>query len=143
MKTSDRIYDLVLECQAERQSIESQEPKNPKEFDDKNRKITAFQRKYRVAFSKQLSEMQSNINKRRAELLRCDAMIKQLARGADDFVRYASAPDARLSLAVEGGSKRDLRKREPITDKEQCYNMLSGGELAGDDLKYFLTAIDA
>lgn len=143
MKTSDRIYDLVLECQAERQSIESQEPKNPKEFDDKNRKITAFQRKYRVAFSKQLSEMQSNINKRRAELLRCDAMIATLARHIDDFVRYGSAPEARRALAVEGGSKRNLEKREPITDKEQCYNMLSGGELAGDDLKYFLTAIDA
>lgn len=133
ISSTDKLYMLLTEYQNKRGDAAGQQPKEQREL----------MREYKAALKEVLDAMQTSITEKRAELLKADVMLGTLYRNLDDFIRYDTDPDARRGLARGIGSKRNLEKRGAITSKEQCFDVMSGGELTGERLRAFLEAVDA
>lgn len=138
---SGKLFEIIQEYQSARK--EARERMHGINLLGKKSDIATVESLYRAKTKKQLEEMRASINRKRAELLKKDAMLDTLSRNIDDFIRYDSDPDARRRLARGIGSKRNIEKRDAITNKEQLFDVLSNGELTGDRLREFLETVDA
>lgn len=74
---------------------------------------------------------------------RASEELQGLRKWTEDFIRYDTSYPSRIYVDYERerwGKNLEAVKRQPFTDEESCFNMVTG--LKGDELKLFSEAVD-